>query len=129
LKRQEKLTSKPLTMFNFVIFEVALRAGVGGPKVMKRQLERMLEVGQLRNVSIQVLPIGRATDVSLNGPFVLVETAEHEQFAFIEAPETSVLHSDAEKVSVLMQRHGMIRMQALSVEESAELIRKVAEEL
>jgi hypothetical protein len=38
-------------------------------------------------------------------------------------------HADPDKVSDLAQVHGMIRMQAFGVEESAAFIRKVAEEL
>lgn len=38
-------------------------------------------------------------------------------------------HAGPGKVSCLAQVHGMIRMQAFGVEESAAFIRKVAEEL
>ncbi len=129
MARQEKLTRKPLATFGYVIYEAALRTGVGGPKVLKGQLEQLLGFGKLRNVSIQVLPIGRAAGVSLAGSFVLLETVEHEHLAYVEGPEAAVLHADPGKVSSLTQRHGMIRMQALSIEESAQLIREVAEEL
>ncbi|MDQ1047996.1 Scr1 family TA system antitoxin-like transcriptional regulator [Streptomyces sp. V4I2] len=67
--------------------------------------------------------------MALDGPFVLLEAVDHERFAYVEGPETSVLHADADKVSDLAQVHGMIRMHALGVEESAAFIRKVAEEL
>jgi hypothetical protein len=96
---------------------------------MQHQLLQLPQVGALRNVSIQVLPFGKCSGLALNGPFVLLETAEHERSAYVEGPETSVLHADADKVSYLAQVHGMIRMQAFGVEESAAFIRKVAEEL
>lgn len=129
LARQERLTAKPRTLFGFVIYEAALRTFVGGPKVMKAQLHHLLEVGRLRNVSIQVLPADRGAPISLNGSMVLLETDEHEHLAYEEGQDTGVLHSSPEKVSVLTQRHGMIRTQALGPDESAEFIRKVAEEL
>ncbi|QKW08741.1 helix-turn-helix transcriptional regulator [Streptomyces sp. NA04227] len=129
LSRQEALRKRPTTMFGFVIHEVALRSNIGGRKVMKRQLEHLIEVSELRNVTVQILPFGRCDSLALNGPFVLLETAEHERFAYVESPETSALHADPDKVSNLAQAHGMIRMQALSVEESAAFIRKVAAEL
>ncbi|POX48866.1 helix-turn-helix transcriptional regulator [Streptomyces sp. Ru72] len=129
LARQEALTRRAKTVYGFVIHEAALRTGVGGRTVMRQQLLHLTEVGGLRNVSVQVLPFGKCGGLALNGSFILLETADHERLAYVEGPETSVLHSEADKVSDLAQVHGMIRMQALGVEESAAFIRKVAEEL
>ncbi|GAA4809646.1 helix-turn-helix transcriptional regulator [Streptomyces ziwulingensis] len=129
LRRQEALTAKNGGVFSFVIYEAALRTMVGDREVMHRQLLHMLAVTKLRNVSIQVLPVGRASGVALNGPIVLLETADHDYYAFAEGQETSALYASADKVSRMAQAHGMIRMHALSVEESALFLRKVADEL
>lgn len=129
MRRQEALTRRPNVVYAFVIFEAALRTGVGGREGMRRQLEYLLKLGELRNVSIQALPVGRCQGLTLAGNLVLLETADHEHYAFAEGQQTSVLYSDADKVSVLRQIHGMIRTEALGVQESAAFIRKVAEEL
>ncbi|MFJ3711017.1 helix-turn-helix transcriptional regulator [Streptomyces sp. NBC_01387] len=129
LERQQMLAGKPTVLFNFVIYEAALRAKVGGRELMKQQLHHLLELGKLRNVSVQVLPAELAAYPGLGGPLVLLETKEHERFAYVEGQETGVLYSAPDKVSALTQRHGMIRMQALSVEDSVRYIKKLAEEL
>ncbi|MFD9566333.1 helix-turn-helix domain-containing protein [Streptomyces sp. NPDC059994] len=129
LARQEAFTRRPTTAFGFVVYEAALRTMTGGREVMRRQLHRLVEVGALRNVSLQVLRVGRCGGLALNGSFVLLETVDHEHLTYIEAPETSALYSDPAKVSELSQSHGMIRMQALGVEDSAQFIKKLAEEL
>ncbi|MFJ9841277.1 helix-turn-helix transcriptional regulator [Kitasatospora sp. NPDC101155] len=129
MQRQEKLTSSPPVLFGFVIYEAALHAKVGSPDLMKRQLAHIVEMSNLRNVVVQVLPASRAAYPALTGPMILLETADHEQLAYVEGHRTGVLHADPDKVNVITQRHGMIRMQALSTEESVEFIRKVAEEL
>ncbi|MFJ6634706.1 DUF5753 domain-containing protein [Streptomyces sp. NPDC091376] len=129
LQRQEALTRKTSTVFNFVLNEASLRTEVGGEETMQRQLKTLLKVGALRNVSIQILPRGKGNGLALNGSMVLLETSEHERYAYVEAPKTSALHSDLSTVSALSEAHGMIRMQALSVEASADFIRQVAEEL
>jgi len=36
---------------------------------LRRQLERLLDVGQMRNVEIQVLPLDREDNAGLGGPF------------------------------------------------------------
>lgn len=129
LRRQEALTRKKSVVFSFVMYEAALRSMVGGSEGMVRQLEHLLEVSKLRNVSIQVLPVGRCSGIALIGPVVLLETPEHEHYGYVEGHETGALYGDPGKVSALTARHGMIRMHALSVEESTGFIRKVAQEL
>ena len=129
LQRQEKLASKPLAHFTFVLHEAALRAVVGSRSVMRGQLEHLLKVGELRNLTLQVLPFALAPTVALSGALILVETAEHDVYAHVEAQETGALYADGNKISALAQRYGMIRSQALNVEESARFIRKLAEEL
>ncbi|GAB2962768.1 helix-turn-helix transcriptional regulator [Streptomyces pseudoechinosporeus] len=129
LKRQEKLTSKPPTYFSFVIHEAALRSVVSNRDAMRRQCDHLLDAGKQRHLSVQVLPFATAPTAALSGPMVLVETADHERYAFVDGQSTGALYSDGDKLSTLTQRYGMIRMQALSVEESARFIRKVAEEL
>ncbi|MFF2148991.1 helix-turn-helix domain-containing protein [Kitasatospora sp. NPDC058190] len=129
MQRQERLRNSPTTLFGFVINEAAFRAVVGNKGVMKRQLEHLLEVGRLRNVSIQVLPLNRAAYAALDGPMILLETPEHEQLAYVEGQKTGILYADLAQVNTLSQRHGMIRTQALSIEESKALIREMAEEL
>jgi hypothetical protein len=129
MERQEALTRKTSTVFSFVVYEAALRTMVGGREAIQRQLERVLEAGKLRNVSIQVLPMGRCSGVALIGPMVLLENEDHEHCVYVEGQRTSALYVEPDKISQLSQRHDMLRRHALCVEDSSEFIRKVAEEL
>ncbi|MFE6333833.1 helix-turn-helix domain-containing protein [Streptomyces sp. NPDC057798] len=128
LARQESLRRRTGTVYGFIIHEAALRANVRGREVMRQQLLHLLAVGELRNVSIQALPFASAPPIALGGPLVLLQTKEHEHYGYVEGQETGALYADPDKLNALTQRHGMIRMQALNVEESARFIRKVAEE-
>ncbi|MFE2480080.1 Scr1 family TA system antitoxin-like transcriptional regulator [Streptomyces sp. NPDC059389] len=129
LKRKERMVSRIRTMYGFIVNEAALRSYVGGVEVMREQLAHLLDLSHSRNVGLQVLPIGRACGVALQGPVILVETPEHQVWAWCDGQETSAAYSDPEAVGALSQSHGMIRMNALGVAESAEFIKKVAEEL
>ncbi|MGW1196289.1 helix-turn-helix domain-containing protein [Streptomyces sp. NPDC002536] len=128
LERQE-LLKKTSTLFSFVIHEAALRGLVGGPDVMKGQLNHLLDAGELRNVSIQVLPIGQGASPGISGPFTVLETSDHIHHCYGEGQVSSMLHADPDRVSVLMKRYAAIRMHALNEAESAQLIKRVAEEL
>ncbi|MET7936529.1 helix-turn-helix transcriptional regulator [Streptomyces sp. NPDC005322] len=125
---RQALLEKPTRAFNFVIEEAALRNCLADAESHKRQVLHLLDVGQRRNVTLQVMPAGRPHP-GLNGPFVLLETPDHEHLVYEEGQETGVLYADRNKVSVVTQRHAMILRQALSPEESARFIRNLAEEL
>ncbi|GAA0339345.1 helix-turn-helix transcriptional regulator [Streptomyces blastmyceticus] len=128
LERRE-LLKKTTTLFSFVIHEAALRGMVGGPEVMRGQLHHLVGVGELRNVSIQVLGIGQGAVPGIDGPFILLETSDHRHYCYGEAQVGSMLHADPERASALRKRHPMIRMRALDEVDSARFIRRVAEEL
>ncbi|GAA3044553.1 helix-turn-helix transcriptional regulator [Streptomyces olivoverticillatus] len=126
LQRQERL--KSTAVFSFVIYEAALRTGVGGPEVMKGQMRRLLDVGTQRNVAIQVLLAEQGCYSWLHGPMTLLETEDRSVCAYVEGQGYHTMFAEREKVSDLSQRYGMLRTQALNCEDSAEFIGKLAEE-
>lgn len=124
MDRQAILTDRrPPVSMSFVIYEAALR----GPQVDAEQLHRLLEAARLRNVALQVLPFERAISVGLMGPMVLLETHDHERFAFSEGPFASELSADPGVVSRATERLSMIRAQALSPAESARFIERMVD--
>ncbi|MGK5732677.1 helix-turn-helix domain-containing protein [Streptomyces sp. URMC 124] len=127
LARQSILATQSKA-FTFAIGEAALRNTLDRPEAHKRQLLHLLEVGRQRNVVIQVLPSGGANP-GLNGPFVLLESRDHERYAYEEGQTSSALHSNPEKVNSLIHRHALIAQCALNPEDSARFIRKLADEL
>ncbi|MFH8785387.1 helix-turn-helix domain-containing protein [Streptomyces roseoverticillatus] len=115
-------------MFTFAIGEPALCNTLGCPEAHKRQLLHMLEVGEQRNVVIQVVQFNSAS-AALDGSFLVLETPKHERIAYEEGQTGSLLHSNPEKVSALVHRYAMIAQSALSPEESAKFIRELVERL
>ncbi len=72
LKRQDLLTgAKPPQVWS-VIDEGALRRPVGGPAVMRAQLEHLIEVSALRQVTIQVVPFARGGHAAAGGSFTIL---------------------------------------------------------
>ncbi|MGW2424371.1 helix-turn-helix domain-containing protein [Streptomyces sp. NPDC001709] len=122
MERQSILTErKPPVGLSFVLYEAVLRA----PQVDAEQLQRLLEAAALRNVVLQVLPFERAIPAALLGSMVLLETHDHERFAFMEGQFASELSADPGVVSRVTERLSMIRTQALGPEESARFIERM----
>jgi transcriptional regulator with XRE-family HTH domain len=125
MERQALLTErKPPVALSFVVYEAALRSPLADPE----QLHRLLEVARLRNVVIQVLPFERAIPPALLGPMVLLETRDHERFAYAEGQLGSVLSADPDVVSRVTERLSMIRAEALSPAESARFIERMVDQ-
>ncbi|MCQ0025466.1 helix-turn-helix transcriptional regulator [Streptomyces somaliensis DSM 40738] len=128
LSRQKLLTRVPLAELSFILSEEALRDPVGSPEVMRAQWHRLLEVGALQNVEIQVMPARRGFHPGKNGAFVVVETHEHKHLGYFESQGVGCVISEPAEASPFALRYGKLRSQALNVEESARLIERMVGE-
>ncbi|MGA4880611.1 helix-turn-helix domain-containing protein [Streptomyces lydicamycinicus] len=122
LERQEVLHRDVPVIASFIISEAVLRDHLGGCGVMREQLRHLRACADLPGVAIQIMPFGNTSHAGLSGPFVLLETSDHQRLAYSETQIGSHLISDADKVSSLTQKYGMLRMQALNAEETTGLL-------
>ncbi|MEU7424648.1 helix-turn-helix domain-containing protein [Streptomyces sp. NPDC048362] len=124
LARQDVLRSNPPLKLSAVLDEAVLRREVGGPRVMARQRERLLEAAHLPQVRLQVLPLTAGAHVGLTGPFVI--------FSFPSTSDLDVVVLDQLTSSLYLERKedlvayteafNTLRMHALSPEESLDYI-------
>ncbi|MET9100532.1 Scr1 family TA system antitoxin-like transcriptional regulator [Streptomyces antibioticus] len=128
LGRQKLLTRVPLAELSFIIGEEALRNPVGGMEVMRGQWQHLLELGALRNMEIQIMPAACGSHPGLNGPFVVLETKDHQLLGYIESQEVGCVVHDPAEVSAFGLRYGKLRSQALNGVESLRLIERLAGE-
>ncbi|MEV5236161.1 helix-turn-helix domain-containing protein [Streptomyces pseudogriseolus] len=128
LSRQKLLTRVPLAELSFIVSEEALRNPVGDAEVMRGQWQRLLEVGASRNVEVQVMPAASGFHPGLNGPFVVLETNQHQHLGYVESQEVGCVIREPAEVSAFGLRYGKLRSQALNCEESARLIERLVGE-
>ncbi len=125
LDRQATLRREQPMLASFVIWEPALACPLGGSEILRDQLRHLLTCSELTGVSIQVLPLDRTHHPALDGPFVLVETPEHEHIAYLETQRGSLVVSHLDEVSILAQKYAMLRTQALNPEETRDLLKRL----
>ncbi|WP_328731453.1 helix-turn-helix transcriptional regulator [Streptomyces caniferus] len=121
LARQQVLQRTPPPMLNFILEEVILHRPLGGPDVLRQQIQHLRRQAELPFIGLQIMPTRRA-HAGLAGPLILLETPEHEHLTYIEAQRVSFLVDDPDEVSVYQQKYGMLRSQALTPEESMGLL-------
>ncbi|GAB2924866.1 helix-turn-helix domain-containing protein [Streptomyces mayteni] len=123
--RQDILIRKPAPTMSFVVEEVVLHRPFGGPAVLKGQRERLLRVGQLRNVEIQIMPTDREDHAGDAGSLILLRPEDEPMAVYVEAHDVSALRTDPNTVRTLSQRYETIRAQALTPRESRRYIEKL----
>ncbi|MEJ8650603.1 DUF5753 domain-containing protein [Streptomyces sp. MS1.AVA.3] len=128
LGRQGILTRWPPPMVTAVIEEAALRRPIGGWEVQKEQLEQLLQLGRLRSVELQVMPMDRAEHAGMGGPFILLTPKGKPQLGYVEVQNITRLVTEAEEVRILAARYGSIRAQALTPRESLALVERMQRE-
>ncbi|MFE9398461.1 Scr1 family TA system antitoxin-like transcriptional regulator [Streptomyces flavidovirens] len=129
LERQQLYRRKSTPNVSYVLEQNTLTRPLGGPLVLKEQLQHILYVGQLRHVEIQVMPHNRRAHAGLEGPMILLETSERRQLAYVEGQGGGYFVREQPEVGNLFGKYGILRAQALTPEESAKLIEEVAEAL
>lgn len=125
MARHKIFERRPLPTISFVIEESVLRRPLGGPAVMRGQLEQLLLYGHQRNVEIQVMPNAREDHAGVAGPFTLIETKEERRIAYVEVHKDSRLYTERRVVREFEEQYGLLRAQALTPRESLTLVEKL----
>ncbi len=123
--RQRLLRERVNTAFSFILEEHLFLRRTGGTDVMRELLDHVLEIAQLRNVEVQVMPLVRESHAGLDGPMRLLETQENKWFGYCEGQESGQFIADSKVVSMLQMRYARMRSQALTLEDSLSLLQRM----
>ncbi|MFF9768809.1 helix-turn-helix domain-containing protein [Streptomyces sp. NPDC014636] len=124
LARQDVLRSNPPLVLSAVLDEAVLRREVGGPGVMARQLERLMEAARLPQVRLQVLPFAAGAHVGLTGPFVIFSFPSTSDLDVVVVDQlTSSLYLERkEDLMAYSEAFSTLQFHALSPQESLDYI-------
>jgi hypothetical protein len=126
-KRQLRLTDdNPLT-FEAFVEEQVLHRPIGSTAVMRAQLQHMLTMGELDNVTVRVVRTRVGYHRALGGRFILLGFADFPTAVYLEQPPVigSRYADDPALAADYAEKIEDLRAQADSPEESAELIKSV----
>ncbi|MDX3694304.1 helix-turn-helix transcriptional regulator [Streptomyces europaeiscabiei] len=127
--RQLLLRERPNTAFSFIIEEHVLLRRTGGTAATRELISHLLEIAELRNVEIQIMPLVQKSHAGLHGPIRLLETPENKWVAYLEGQLSGQLIADRKVVSVLQGRYARMRSQALTIPDSASLLQRMRGDL
>ncbi|MEV8065482.1 helix-turn-helix transcriptional regulator [Streptomyces sp. NPDC085995] len=125
MARKSIFERDPAPELCFVQEEATLRRPLGGKMVLRRQLEHLLELGQMRNVEIQVMPTDRTVHAGMGGEIQVLKFADGTAIGRAEGEFGSRPVSDPKQLRIMELRCGIIRGQALWPGESLDFIEKL----
>ncbi|AWI28652.1 helix-turn-helix domain-containing protein [Streptomyces tirandamycinicus] len=125
LDRQQLVSTMENTAFSFVIEQSILERRMGGPEVTRQVIDRLLDLGRRRNVEIQIMPTLQEDHCGIDGQMYLAETPTHRWMGYTEGQRSSTLISAPKDVSVLLQRYGKLRSQALDCRATVKLLEQM----
>ena len=76
LTRQQLLTGPDPPTLWAVVDETALRRPLGGPKVMRGQLQHLIQISDRPNIVVQIMPFRRGGHAAAGGSFTILRFAE-----------------------------------------------------
>lgn len=125
-KRAELLTRENV-YFSFVLDESVIRRPVGSQSVMRQQFQRLVDVTDLPNVRIQVVPFAAGIYRGMAGPFEIVqfEDTPDEIIVFLEG-HRDFISDDPEETRDYLEIFGKITDIALDQENTAKLLLEAA---
>jgi len=121
-------TEPPPPRLMTLIDEGALYRPVAPPAVMSDQLDHLIAMSKLPNVTIQVVPYAAGGHSGLLGAFILCDVPTSQSIVFFEDVSGGRVAEDAQAVSDAAMRFDALRSDALPKVASRELIAKVARE-
>lgn len=124
MERQRRLfvEDEPLQLA-VMLEEAVLDRPIGGPDVLRGQLEHVLQLVEHENIEVRVLPTALGAHEGLVGPFTVLDFAKAQSIAYVELVNGAVYVQDQDQVNGYNRTVDRLREVALSPEESASVIR------
>lgn len=138
IDRQILLDADDPPHLRVVLDEAALRRPIGGPKVMRAQVEHLVRMAERPNIQIQVMPLAAGVHAGLDGSFVILDFAPPPEH-YPTAAEDRIVYVDSLLSALYLEHPGdvaayaavfeQIRAEALAPDESCGLMRTIAADM
>ncbi|MFC9506713.1 helix-turn-helix domain-containing protein [Streptomyces sp. NPDC057002] len=128
LARQRVFEKAEPPVFWAVLSEAALYLEIGGAQVMREQLAHLLSFESNPRINVQVLPFSAGAHAGLQGSFDVYRFSSDPTIVYTEGYGSGHPTANPDTVRECSLRYDHLRAAALSLTDSAELIRRVMEE-
>jgi transcriptional regulator with XRE-family HTH domain len=128
LDRQRIFEKEQKPLYWLILSESALYLEIDGTETMRGQLARMLSFEKDPRINVQVLPYTAGAHAGLQGSFDLYRFAQDPAIVYTEGYNSGHPTASPDTVQDCSLRYDHLQAAALSIKDSADLIRRVMEE-
>jgi hypothetical protein len=130
-RRQQRVFAQSDVTFHFVFGEEGLYRWIGGPAVMRRQLEHLLDFDPRRNVSIRIVPFTAGSHPGLRSPFVMLRRRDtDDEVLFVESVNgDQLIQDDPEQIAEYTEYIEIIHEASMGGDPASALLREQIEKL
>jgi hypothetical protein len=128
LARQSILTKNNAPKVDLILDETVLRRVVGNHQIMARQLRALLELADLPNLRLWIVPFDRGGSIGFDYPFYLMDFQHGNPVVFLENTASGLFIEDKEEIDYFQYHAGRLGRAALNPDESADFIATLAKE-
>ncbi|MER5623940.1 helix-turn-helix transcriptional regulator [Streptosporangium sp. NPDC002544] len=131
MARQQRLTRPGAPTLWAVMDEAVLRRPIGGPQVLRAQIDHLLEAVELPNVRLQIMPFDRGGHAAAGGPFSILRFPERDlpDVVYMEQLTSALYLDKLDETDHYMQVMDRLCIQAYSLAESRRFLEDLREEL
>jgi transcriptional regulator with XRE-family HTH domain len=127
MMRQRRLTQEPPLTVSVVIDEAAIHRVVGGAAIMRAQLDRLIKMASMPNVTMQVIPFAAGAHPALDCAFRILEfTDAVPEVVYVEALSGGFFVERPDQISTYNKTFDHLRVIALNPQESIELVTRIS---
>ncbi len=131
MRRQEAMhdPDKPLRMWA-VLDEAVLHREVGGPQVMREQLEHLIALSHLAHITVQVLPYSIGAHPGMSGTFSILEFEDEADatIVYLEGVTSDLYLEKEADVKTYSTLYEHLRAMALGPDQTRDLIDRIAKD-
>lgn len=127
MDRQAILTRDDPPLLWVIIDEGVLTRPVGGPQVMREQIDRLILAARRPKVMLQVVPLSSGAHPGLAGQFAIASFDSSPDVAYLDNALAGQVIERAHDISRVVLLYDILKAEALSPRVSVDLARKVIE--
>jgi len=130
MQRQKILLGRAAPKLWVVIDESVLYRRLGGPRVLRSQLDRLLDLTSMSNITLQVVPY-QTSGYGAEGPFTLLRFAESElsDIVYVEHLAGALYLEKPEEVEIYSRALDRLAVEAETPARSRQMLLKAREDI
>jgi transcriptional regulator with XRE-family HTH domain len=129
MDRQSRIPPDNRPLLWVVLDEAVLHREVGGRKIMRDQLDHLLEISEMPRTTLLVLPWTAGSYPSMGSAFTIMSFQSDPDVVFLENRVSALYLEDSERVGSFTLTFDHLRATAESADKTRDLIRVVKAEL